>query len=228
VKFDPERFSTWHFLCDYTYREYALSCHSATCLLVSSGNDNTVRLWSYRLLDDHNKTTLELLHTRTIYSSAYPFLWILSYTTGSFNDVPHDLLYKPGHATLAIACRDGCVVSKLHLLIILIVFSKIYVYPNSNSLKESNGPHLSLPVAPEGAQHSAGAMVWGAGATADYIFASSEHYGTEHTGFHRAFDVHTGKMVYKFDASEAGDAMALDSSGELNSSRILSCNGRSL
>ena len=118
-------------------------------------------------------------------------------------------------------------ISKLCLLVTLL-FRKIYVFPNSDSLKESNLVYASLPVAPAGAQHSAGAMVWGAGATADYIFASSEPYGTEHTGFHQAFDVHTGKMAYSFDASEAGDAMALDSSGELNSFLTLSCTRRPL
>jgi hypothetical protein len=57
-------------------------------------------------------------------------------------------------------------------------------------------------------------MVWGQGASADMLFASSEPQGmADYTGHHVAFDPDQGRRVYEFSAKESGDAMALDPDG---------------
>jgi hypothetical protein len=72
----------------------------------------------------------------------------------------------------------------------------------------------SLQVAPRNWAHATGAIAWGRDATPHYLFASSEPSGKDDPkGCHRAFDLEKLKMAYKFDANEAGDAMALDGNG---------------
>jgi hypothetical protein len=70
-------------------------------------------------------------------------------------------------------------------------------------------------VAPRNAPHATGAMVWGAEATSQHLFASSEPYNdNHHSGHHRAFDLNLpNQVLYEFDAGEAGDAMALNNQG---------------
>lgn len=73
---------------------------------------------------------------------------------------------------------------------------------------------MELRVAPPQVQHSVGAIVWGQGASADTLFASSESQGMDdYTGYHIAFDADQGRRVYEFNAKENGDAMALDPDG---------------
>lgn len=63
-------------------------------------------------------------------------------------------------------------------------------------------------------QHSVGAIVWGKGASADTLFASSESQSTtDFSGHHIAFDPDQGRRIYEFSAKESGDAMALDPDG---------------
>jgi hypothetical protein len=61
-------------------------------------------------------------------------------------------------------------------------------------------------------------MAWGLQGTSTYIFASSEPPGEdEYRGFHGAFDINRLVKAYKFDAKEAGDALALDPNGGIAS-----------
>jgi hypothetical protein len=63
-------------------------------------------------------------------------------------------------------------------------------------------------------QHSVGTIIWGQGASADMLFASSEAQGIDdYTGYHIAFDADQGRCIYNFSAKESGDAMALDPDG---------------
>lgn len=65
------------------------------------------------------------------------------------------------------------------------------------------------------AKHSVGAICWGREETSSYLFASSEPRNRQdNTGFHRAYDICSQKFAYTFSAQEAGDAMALEQSGE--------------
>lgn len=61
--------------------------------------------------------------------------------------------------------------------------------------------------------HVVGDICWGREATSNFLFASSEPTDAEaFTGWHRAFDL-TKEQPLKLDATEAGDAIALDSLG---------------
>lgn len=83
---------------------------------------------------------------------------------------------------------------------------------------------MELHVAPLQAHHSVGAIVWGQGASADTLFASSESQSTtDHTGYHIAFDADQGRPVYEFNAKESGDAMALDPDGSALSPFNITC-----
>ncbi len=73
---------------------------------------------------------------------------------------------------------------------------------------------MELRVGPPEAQHSVGAIIWGQGASADTLFASSESQSTtDYSGYHVAFDPDQGRHAYEFSAKESGDAMALDPDG---------------
>jgi hypothetical protein len=80
---------------------------------------------------------------------------------------------------------------------------------------------MELRVGPPEAQHSVGAIVWGKGASADSLFASSESQSTtDDSGYHVAFDPDQGRRAYEFSAKESGDAMGLDPDG--SAIRVLS------
>jgi hypothetical protein len=90
--------------------------------------------------------------------------------------------------------------------------SSVYVHQTL-----SHGPlgePVELSVAPPQVQHSVGAIVWGQGASANTLFASSEAQGTtDYSGYHVAFDPDQGRRSFEFSAKESGDAMALDPDG---------------
>lgn len=56
---------------------------------------------------------------------------------------------------------------------------------------------------------TAGDFVWGSGFTRAYLFASSEGHG----GRHKAFNIETGKSIYRLEVSETGDALSLNPEG---------------
>lgn len=96
-----------------------------------------------------------------------------------------------------------------HLLV-----SCVYVHPTFSD--GTLGDPMELCVGPPEAQHSVGALVWGKGASADALFASSESQSiTDFSGHHVAFDPDQGRRTYEFSAKESGDAMALDPDGSV-------------
>ena len=57
-------------------------------------------------------------------------------------------------------------------------------------------------------------MVWGRESTSAYLFASSEpHVDVNFDGFHKGFDVEEQKVIFDFDAGEAGDAICITQDG---------------
>src|SRR5712675_148601 len=93
------------------------------------------------------------------------------------------------------------------------VSSCVYVH-HTQSRCYSLGEPVELRVAPQGVQHSVGSIVWGKGASADALFASSESQNiTDFSGHHVAFDPDQGRRAYEFNAKESGDAMDLDPEG---------------
>jgi len=108
---------------------------------------------------------------------------------------PHDVVYRERDSLLAVTCMNGCV----------------YIHSTSHCPLEEP---MELRVGPPEAQHSVGAIVWGKGASADTLFASSESQSiTDFSGHHVAFDPDQGRCTYEFSAKESGDAMALDPDG---------------
>ncbi|KAF9006059.1 WD40-repeat-containing domain protein [Cyathus striatus] len=106
----------------------------------------------------------------------------------------HDLAFKPGTSILAVAER------KLHVIYNIL----------------NNPSDVTFVVAPAGTRqrHSVGAMAWGANASNNLLFASSEPLeGNESIGYHKAFDIVHQRAVCDFDAREAGDSLALSNSG---------------
>jgi hypothetical protein len=88
------------------------------------------------------------------------------------------------------------------------------VYVHSTRSQLPLGDPVELRVVPLEVQQSVGAIVWGQGASADTLFASSEAQSmNDHSGYHVAFDPDQGRLVYGFSAKESGDAMALDANG---------------
>ena len=61
--------------------------------------------------------------------------------------------------------------------------------------------------------HVIGSMAWGSGLTADHLFVSSEPTKKTFTGAHKVYDLGVQKEAYGFDAKEAGDSIAVDSTG---------------
>ncbi|KAF8481034.1 WD40-repeat-containing domain protein [Russula ochroleuca] len=109
---------------------------------------------------------------------------------------PHDVAHREKDSLMAVTCMNGCV----------------YVHPTLTN--HPLGDPMELRVAPPEVQHSVGAIVWGQGASADTLFASSEaQIMTDYSGYHVAFDPDQGRRVYGFSAEESGDAMASDPDG---------------
>lgn len=72
-----------------------------------------------------------------------------------------------------------------------------------------------FPFYPLRSAHVIGSLAWGSESTADRLFGSSEPcFPTVFDGIHKALDVTTKKSLYQFDASEAGDMLSLDVTGE--------------
>ncbi|KAJ2934858.1 hypothetical protein H1R20_g2278, partial [Candolleomyces eurysporus] len=116
-----------------------------------------------------------------------------SYKLHKFEATPHALAFKPGTSTLAVAAKS------------------VFVFPN---LKRESDP-LQLRGGNNYPHHIVGAICWGREATSNYLFASSEPTDADaFTGWHRAFDLAKEQPLgQKMDATEAGDAIAIDSLG---------------
>ncbi|KAI9513082.1 WD40-repeat-containing domain protein [Russula earlei] len=125
-----------------------------------------------------------------------------------YPNVPHDVAYRKKDSLMAVTCMNGCV----------------YVHHTQSSYPL--GEPTELRVAPPEAQHSVGAIVWGHSASADTLFASSEsHSMSDFGGYHVAFDPDQGRRAYEFNATESGDAMALDPDGARLALCTAACDG---
>lgn len=114
---------------------------------------------------------------------------------------------------MAVTCMNGHVSIRAGWsLISHLLASCVYVHPTLSQYPLEDP--MELRVGPPEAQHSVGAIVWGKGASADTLFASSESQSTtDYSGYHVAFDPDQGRRIYEFCAKETGDAMALDPDG---------------
>ncbi|KAH9043653.1 WD40-repeat-containing domain protein [Lactarius pseudohatsudake] len=110
---------------------------------------------------------------------------------------PYDVVYQEKDSLLAVTCANG----------------SVYVHSTQSGLPF--GDPIDLHVTPLDVQQSVGSVVWGHGASADLLFASSEaQRENDYCGFHVAFDPDQRRCAYDFSVRESGDAMALDPDGE--------------
>ncbi|KAH8991931.1 WD40-repeat-containing domain protein [Lactarius akahatsu] len=110
---------------------------------------------------------------------------------------PYDVVYQEKDSLLAVTCANG----------------SVYVHSTQSGLPF--GDPIDLHVTPLDVQQSVGSVVWGHGASADLLFASSEaQRADDYHGFHVAFDPDQRRCAYDFSVRESGDAMALDPDGE--------------
>ncbi|TFK39877.1 WD40-repeat-containing domain protein [Crucibulum laeve] len=112
-----------------------------------------------------------------------------------YKHVPHAMAFKPGCSILAVATRQ------------------VSLYQNINRVIPRPS---ALPMIPAGEAHVTGSIAWGTECSSNFLFASSEpEDNTVFTGYHRAFDAATAKEAIEFDASEAGDSIAISTAGGL-------------
>lgn len=90
--------------------------------------------------------------------------------------------------------------------------SSVYVHSTQSGLPFVDP--ICLCVTPPDVQQAVGSVVWGHGASADMLFASSEaQVANDFSGFHVAFDPDQRRCVYNFSAKGSGDAMTLNPDG---------------
>ncbi|KAJ6581887.1 WD40-repeat-containing domain protein [Mycena capillaripes] len=109
---------------------------------------------------------------------------------------PHELAFKPGGSLLAIGEQRLTI----------------------KDFSVENGGEVTFNLVDKRDQdeHTTGAIAWGFGATSSLIFASSEPVDKINpNGQHRAFDTEALRPLFKFDATEAGDALCVDSTGDI-------------
>ncbi|KAF9477384.1 WD40 repeat-like protein [Pholiota conissans] len=155
---------------------------------VSSGADRRLRLWDLQNDDendeDPNPLRQDLPPSRPKWTNK---------AFKPFDRVPHDLAFKPHTSILAVAEQQ------------------VRLYSLSQQKPEFLG---YFPLYPDGAPHVVGSMAWGLEATSSHLFASSEPVEPAHLiGTHKAFDIQERKVVYQFDAAEAGDTLCVGSTG---------------
>ncbi|KAJ7804581.1 WD40-repeat-containing domain protein [Mycena olivaceomarginata] len=167
-------------------------------ILASSGADKYVRIWDF---DENIKAQpyspdSDENDGPQPYSQRQP----ITYDIQSRRASPHEVVFKPGESILAVGEERLTI----------------------EDLSEEDGPSHSFDLVGKkhrGA-HTTGAIAWGCGSSSSLILASSEpkpigsNTNTTHDGSHHAFDIDARTSAFKLDATEAGDALCLDSTGD--------------
>ncbi|KAH6915902.1 WD40-repeat-containing domain protein [Coprinopsis sp. MPI-PUGE-AT-0042] len=184
---------------DMRYKYYAINdvkCVPGSSAFVASGYDHRVRI---------------VKEVEGEYREAE------RYRLQRFTGVPHDIWFKPDTTTCAVGEQD------LHVFNNIKVEDHVF-YPSSNEETVPSTTKISL-VPPRLAglgKHAVGAFRWGSGVTASHIFASTEPCSGQNegslVGYHKAIDPRSRgqrAILYDFDAKEAGDAMAVNPTGDI-------------
>ncbi|KAF8216861.1 WD40-repeat-containing domain protein [Mycena galopus ATCC 62051] len=110
---------------------------------------------------------------------------------------PHELAFKPGTSILAVGEQQ------------------LTIQNLSEGGRQDPFPLMDRKYRND---HTTGAIAWGFGSSSSLILASSEPVPDAkytHDGFHHAFDVEARTTAFTFDASEAGDALCIDPTGDI-------------
>ncbi|KAG0709299.1 WD40-repeat-containing domain protein [Suillus ampliporus] len=163
---------------------------------LSTGNDFQVQLWQLPKVDEMGMSES---------NTGAP--WMMN--TIMLGDVAQDLVHSSDGANIAVSCRDGTVS----------VFNTTNLFASSTWPRTTPfpGPEVKIYVAPAGADHAAGTVLWGSGPTERHMYTSSEPHDSDgegkDKGFHRVHDISRGRELFRFSADEAGDAGAVSPDG---------------
>ncbi|KAJ6519153.1 WD40-repeat-containing domain protein [Mycena sanguinolenta] len=111
---------------------------------------------------------------------------------------PHQITFKPGTSILAVG-EQGLTIQNVSV---------------------EGAPRRTFDLVEEKRRndHVTGSIAWGFGGSSSFILALSEPLARETTrdGYHHAFDpeARTEKPAFTFDATEAGDALCIDPTGD--------------
>ncbi|KAJ7307022.1 WD40-repeat-containing domain protein [Mycena albidolilacea] len=176
------------------YTVHSAAYDPTSNILASSGADKCVRIWDF---DENIKAQpysqdSDENNEPQPYSQRQP----ITYDIQSRRASPHEVVFKPGESILAVGEERLTI----------------------EDLSEEDGPSHSFDLVGKkhrGA-HTTGAIAWGCGSSSSLILASSEpaRSNTTHDGSHHAFDIDAFASAFKLDATEAGDALCLDSTGD--------------
>ncbi|KAJ7652152.1 WD40-repeat-containing domain protein [Mycena polygramma] len=110
---------------------------------------------------------------------------------------PQDLAFKPGGSESILAVGERSLTIE-------------------NLSVEDGRPHtFNLVNKRNRDDHRTGAIAWGSGVSSSLTIALSEPVSdTDHVGYHHAFDVEALRTAFTFIAPEAGDALAVDPTGD--------------
>jgi hypothetical protein len=113
----------------------------------------------------------------------------------------------------SLSCRSSLLLQLNHNSNSSISCRKIHIFTFHDDGYSTSAKFTFHPQA-RGADYVIGSMAWGSESTKDQLFGSSEpRSSTLFDGIHKALDVETKKLLYQFDALEAGDMLSLDSTG---------------
>ncbi|KAG6910008.1 hypothetical protein DXG01_013730, partial [Tephrocybe rancida] len=133
-------------------------------------------------------------------------------SSGSFQPIKYytvnDVKFDPCSSMMVSAGND----KTIHIWM-LDEETKLYEEPSYCS-PVVEMPPIYLSSSQRKKDHPVGAMVWGRGPTAEYLFASSEpNDSTKFIGFHKAIDAETWRVSYTFDEDGAGDEITVPNDG---------------
>ncbi|KAH9479447.1 hypothetical protein JR316_0008041 [Psilocybe cubensis] len=178
----------------YAVHDVKFDPHSVA--FASTGADRKLRIWT--LEDEDGSDERIPASDNSPFEAEGRSRWKNS-DTESFGRTPYDIVFNPESSMLAVAEK------------------KVNVYKITEAGKSSCYFHLHPTKSP----HVIGSMAWGAGPTTDILFASSEPdpFHTVNTphfdGIHAMYSTEKERILVEFDAKEAGDTLAINSSGDM-------------
>lgn len=184
--------------------------------MLSSACDGVINIWELPTIV--NELSLpKPVSRKYIQRSFFKYVLTCQFVHSvSYADVPHTIHFMENSSTFAVTCFDGYVNMKQFLLnfALTIQFNRnIYLHTNdaadSLKLKLCKRPTLTRP----------NDFVWGTSCDdsrlAHFLYAISESCVDDKERCHHiAFNIETGRPVYRFDISEQGEAIALNAKGQ--------------
>ncbi|KAJ6498167.1 WD40-repeat-containing domain protein [Mycena vitilis] len=168
-------------------------------ILASSGADDYVRTWKYENDADVDP-----------YSATQSWQYRIQAKIAS----PQDLAFKPGGSESILAVGERSVITYVGVADSNVTSYRSLTIENL-SVEDGQTHTFNLVDKRNRDDHRTGAIAWGSGVSSSLVIALSEPVSdTNHVGYHHAFDVGATRTAFKFIAPEAGDALAVDPTGD--------------